>query len=202
MPKIALIVGSVRRDRQGIKVARWMEEKLKTRNHTVYFIDPLELDLPLLDRMYKEMVDPSEKMKTLRSKINDAEGYLAVTPEYNRGPSGAMKNTLDYFLEEYYFKPSAIVSYSPGMFGGINAAQQLRMIFAELGAPTIPSSFAIPYVHKIFDENGNLIDELYNKRVGKFLDEFEWYISALTNQRSHGTPLLIDKLSSMYSTVK
>jgi NAD(P)H-dependent FMN reductase len=79
--KIALIVGSVRRDRQGIKVARWMEEKLQTRKHTVYFIDPLELNLPLLDRMYKEMMDPSEKMKTLRNKINDAEGYLAVTPE-------------------------------------------------------------------------------------------------------------------------
>ena len=68
MPKIALIVGSVRRDRQGIKVARWMEEKLKTRNHTLYFIDPLELNLPLLDRMYKEMVDPSEKMKPLGAK--------------------------------------------------------------------------------------------------------------------------------------
>jgi NAD(P)H-dependent FMN reductase len=80
MAKIALIVGSIRRDRQGIKVARWMEEKLKDRDHTVFLIDPLELNLPLLDRMYKEMVDPSEKMKSLRNKINDAEGYLAVTP--------------------------------------------------------------------------------------------------------------------------
>ena len=188
MAKIALIVGSVRRDRQGIKVARWMEEKLQTRNHTVYFIDPLELNLPLLDRMYKEMVDPSEKMKTLRNKINDAEGYLAVTPEYNRGPSGAIKNTLDYFLEEYYFKPSAIVSYSPGIFGGINAAQQLRLVFAELGAPSIPSSFPIPSLHKVFSEDGKLIDEAYDKRVSKFLDEFEWYIEAFKNQRAKGTP--------------
>jgi NAD(P)H-dependent FMN reductase len=54
-----------------------------------------------------------------------------------------MKNTLDYFLEEYYFKPSAIVSYSPEMFGGINSAQHLRLIFAELGAPSISSSFTI-----------------------------------------------------------
>ena len=88
--------------------------------------------------MYKEMEDPSEKMKSLGNKINDAEGYLAVTPEYNRGHSGAMKNTLDYFLEEYYFKPSAIVSYSPGMFGGVNAAQQLRLVFAELGVHLSP----------------------------------------------------------------
>lgn len=188
MAKIALIVGSVRRDRQGIKVARWMEDKLKNRNHTVFFIDPLELNLPLLDRMYKEMVDPSEKMKSLRNKINDAEGYLAVTPEYNSGPSGAMKNTLDYFLEEYYFKPSAIVSYSPGMFGGVNAAQQLRLVFAELGAPSISSSFSIPRLHKVFSEDGTLIDEAYNKRVSKFLAEFEWYIEAFRNQRTKGTP--------------
>ena len=188
MAKIALIVGSVRRDRQGIKVARWLEDTLKNRNHIVFFIDPLELNLPLLDRMYKEMKDPSEKMKSLRNKIDDAEGYLAVTPEYNRGPSGAMKNTLDYFLEEYYFKPSAIVSYSPGMFGGVNAAQQLRLVFAELGAPSISSSFSIPRLHKVFSEDGTLIDEAYNKRVSKFLAEFEWYIEAFKNQRAKGTP--------------
>jgi NAD(P)H-dependent FMN reductase len=138
--------------------------------------------------MYKEITDPSEKMKSLRDKINDAEGYLAVTPEYNRSTSSAMKNTLDYFLEEYYFKPSAIVSYSPGIFGGINAAQQLRLIFAELGAPSISSSFTIPSVHKVFSDDGRLIDEAYDKRVLKFLKEFEWYIEAFKNQRAKGTP--------------
>jgi NAD(P)H-dependent FMN reductase len=124
MAEIALIVGSVRHDRQGIKVARWMEEKLKNRKHTVFFIDPVDLNLPLLDKMYKEMSNPSEKLKDLQNKIKNAEGYLPVTPEYNHSTSAAMKNTLDYFLEEYYFKPSAIVSYSPGGFGGI---MQLNM---------------------------------------------------------------------------
>jgi len=100
MAKIAVIVGSVRRDRQGIKVARWIERKLSSRNHTVHFIDPLELKLPLLDRMYKEMTDPSDELKDLRN----AEGYIAVTPEYNRSTSAAMKNTLDYFLEEYFLQ--------------------------------------------------------------------------------------------------
>src|SRR5215210_7764011 len=188
MAKIALIVGSVRRDRQGIKVARWIEEKLKNRNHVVFFIDPLELDLPLLDRMYKEMENPSEKLGDLRNKINDAEGYLSVTPEYNHSTSAAMKNTLDYFLEEYYFKPSAIVSYSAGGFGGVNAAQHLRLIFAELGAPSISSSFAISRVKEAFDEAGKLVQEQYNKRIIRFLDEFEWYIEAFKNQRAKGTP--------------
>ena len=188
MAKIALIVGSVRRDRQGIKVARWMEEKLRIRNHMVFFIDPLELNLPLLDRMYKEMTNPSERIIDLRNKINEAEDYIPVTPVYNHSTSSALKNTLDYFLEEYFFKPSAIVSYSPGMFGGINAAQQLRLIFAELGAPSISSSFTIPRVHKAFDEDGKLIDEAYDNWVLKFLEEFEWYIEAFKNQRNKGTP--------------
>ena len=83
----------------------------------------MELELPLLDKMNKEMKNPSDRIKDLRNKINESEGYIAVTPEYNHSTSGALKNTLDYFLEEYYFKPSAIVSYSPGLFGGINAAQ-------------------------------------------------------------------------------
>jgi len=76
-----------------VVVASWVEKKLKDRNHLVFFIDPLELNLPLLDSYITD----------LRNKINDAEGYVAVTPEYNRSVSSAMKNTLDYFSEEYYF---------------------------------------------------------------------------------------------------
>jgi len=159
MAQIALFVGSVRRDRQGIKVAHWIEEKWTARGHIVYFIDPLELNLPLLDRMYKEMDNPPSKLRDLQNKIKNAEGYLAVTPEYNHSTSAAMKNTLDYFLEEYFFKPSAIVSYSAGGFGGVNAAQHLRLIFAELGASSISSSFAISRVREVFDEAGKLVQE-------------------------------------------
>ena len=188
MAKIAIIVGSVRQNRQGIKVARWMEEKLKERDHTVYFIDPLELNLPLLDKMYKEIIDPPENLKQLRNQIVDAEGYMPITPEYNHSTSAAMKNTLDYFLEEYYFKPSAIVSYSVGGFGGVNAVQSLRLIFAELGAPSISSSFSISKVQDVFDDTGKLRNPLYDKRVKRFIEEFEWYIDAFKNQRAKGTP--------------
>src|SRR5215210_3966558 len=165
-----------------------MEEKLKERGHIVYFIDPLELELPLLDKMYKEITNPSENLKQLRNQIVEAEGYMPITPEYNHSTSAAMKNTLDYFLEEYYFKPSAIVSYSVGGFGGVNAVQHLRLIFAELGAPSISSPFPISRVQDVFDESGKLMDERYDKRIIRFLDEFEWYIEAFKNQRAKGTP--------------
>ena len=158
------------------------------RGHTVYFIDSLELNLPVLDRMYKEMENPSSKLRDLQNKFKNADGYLAVTPEYNHSTSAAMKNTLDYFLEEYFFKPSAIVSYSARGFGGVNAAQHLRLIFAELGAPSISSSLVISRVKEAFDEAEKLVQEQYNKRITRFLDEFEWYIEAFKNQRRKGVP--------------
>lgn len=188
LANIAIIVGSVRQNRQGIKVARWMEEKLKNRDHIVYFVDPLKLNLPLLDKMYKEITNPSENLKQLRNQIVEADGYMPITPEYNHSTSAALKNTLDYFLEEYYFKPSAIVSYSVGGFGGVNAVQHLRLIFAELGAPSISSSFSISKVQDVFDDDGKLRDQLYEKRVLRFIEEFEWYIEAFKNQRVKGTP--------------
>ena len=188
MSKIVLIVGSVRRDRNGIKVARWVEQKLKDRGHDVTFVDPMELKLPLLDRMYKEMENPSQELKELHLEIKNADGYLPVTPEYNHSPSPAMVNTLDHFLEEYFFKPSAIVSYSVGGFGGNLAGNHLRQIFAELGAPSISSMFSVSRVQNVFDEQGNLLDENYNDKITRFLDEFEWYMDAFKNQREKGTP--------------
>jgi NAD(P)H-dependent FMN reductase len=165
-----------------------VEQKLTVKGHTVYFIDLLELNLPLLDRMYKAMENPPSKLRDLQNKIKDAEGYLAVTPEYDYSTSAAMKNTLDYFLEECFFKPSATVSYSAIGFGGVNAAQHLRLIFAELGAPSISSSFAISRVNDAFDNTGKLVQEQYDNRIMRFFDQFEWYIEAFKNQRLKGTP--------------
>jgi NAD(P)H-dependent FMN reductase len=138
--------------------------------------------------MYKEMPHPSETLQFLRNQIKEADGYLPVTPEYNRSTSSALKNILDYFLEEYYFKPSAIVSYSPGSYGRINVTQQLRLVFAELGAPSIPSSFSIPRMRTVFNNDGKLIDESYDKRVFRFFEEFERYIEALEKRRKIGVP--------------
>jgi NAD(P)H-dependent FMN reductase len=74
-----------------------MEEKLKERGHIIYFIDPLELNLPLLDKMYKEIIDPPENLKLLRNQIVEADRYMPITPEYNHSTSAAL-NTLDSFL--------------------------------------------------------------------------------------------------------
>ena len=187
LAKIVVILGSVRSERNGIKVAKWVVGKLKEKGYQVSLVDPVELDLPLLDKMYKEMKSPPEKLQELQKIIKDADGYIPITPEYNHSISSAMKNTLDYFLEEYFFKPSDIISYSVGPFGGIVAGNHLRQILAEMGASAIPSQLPISKVHETFDD-GNLLDENYDRRFSRFLDEFEWYVTALAKQRESGTP--------------
>jgi len=188
LAKIVVIVGSVRSERNGIKVAKWIVEKLQNRGHQVFLADPMELALPLLDKMYKEMESPTEKLQEFQKIIKDADGYVPITPEYNHSVSSALKNTLDYFLEEYFFKPSAIVSYSVGSFSGILAGNHLRQILAEMGTPSIPSQLPISKVQEVFDNDGKLLDENYEKRTSRFLDEFEWYVSAFAKQRETGMP--------------
>lgn len=125
LAKIVVIVGSVRSERHGIRVAKWVVGK-QEKGHRVSLVDPLDLNLSLLDKMYKEMDSPPEKLQKLQKIIQDADGYVPIIPEYNHSVSSALKNILDYFLEEYFFKPSAIISYSVGSFGGVVAGNHLR----------------------------------------------------------------------------
>ncbi len=187
---VPVLLGSVRSDRQGIKAARMIERALVERGHEPVLVDPMILQLPLLDRMYKEHPkgQAPEELETLAALYRRADGFVVVSGEYNNGIPPALKNLLDYFLEEYFWRPSAIVCYSAGGFGGVRAAMQLRMVLAELGMPSIPSLMPIPRIGDALDEAGVASDARTGKTMGRFLDEFEWYARALRRERAAGTP--------------
>ena len=182
----AVIYGSARRDRQGIKAARFVVRKLEERSHNVTLVDSQIFELPLLDWMYKEYApgQAPETMQKLAEILSAADGFIIVSAEYNHSIPAALKNLLDHFQSEYLYKPSAIVTYSAGPFGGVRALVNLRGILAELGTPTIPSAFPISQIHKAFDADGNSLDTPYDERVVKFLNEFEWYANALRHARN------------------
>jgi NAD(P)H-dependent FMN reductase len=185
-----VLYGSVREARQGIKAARFVVDQLARRGHATTLVDPLEKRLPLLDRMFKEYKkgEAPAVLEALAKTYRAADGFVIVSGEYNHGVPPALKNLLDHFLEEYFFRPSAIVSYSAGAFGGVRAAMQLRMTLAELGMSSIPSIFPIPHVQDAFDDDGRAKQPVFEQRIGRFLDEFEWYAEALRRGRETGTP--------------
>ena len=185
-----ILYGSVRRDRQGIGVARFIESKLAERGHTTHLIDPLEVDLPLLDRMYKEYPagEAPDVLERLAGIYKATDAFVVVSGEYNHGIPSALKNLLDHFLEEYLWRPSAIACYSAGSFGGVRAAMQLRMTLAELGMPSMSSLFAVPRVGSAFATDGTPQDDAWHRRVGRFLDEIEWHARALKAERAKGVP--------------
>jgi NAD(P)H-dependent FMN reductase len=188
--QFAILYGSVREARQGIKAARFIDDQLCKRGHATYLIDAKVCALPMLDRMYKEYPkgEAPETMERLAKLYRAVDGFVIVTGEYNHGIPPALKNLLDHFLEEYFFRPSAIVCYSGGSFGGVRAAMQLRMTLAELGMASIPSLFPVPKVQDAFDEEGRAKDPAFERRVGRFLDELEWHARALQAERAKGVP--------------
>lgn len=188
---VPVILGSVRTERQGIKAAKFVIAKLRERGHEPVLVDPMELDLPLLDRMYKEYPrgEAPEKLERLADLYRRADGFVVVSAEYNQSVPPALKNTLDYFLEEYFWRPSTIVSYSAGRFGGVRAAIALRPILAEMGMPSLPSILTIPSIGKSLGEDGAATEDWIDRSAAKWLDEFEWYASALKAKReADGTP--------------
>ncbi|MDP4023038.1 NADPH-dependent FMN reductase [Methylobacterium sp. NEAU 140] len=187
---IPVILGSVRSDRIGIRAARFLVARLEARGHAAPLVDPAELGLLLLDRMYKEYPPGGapEPLERLAALYRGADAFLVVSGEYNHGVPPALSNTLDHFLEEYYWRPSAICCYSAGQFGGVRAAMALRAMLAELGMPSIPSLLPIPRLQKAVDPEGVPQEDWLERAAGRFLDELAWYAEALRERRRGGTP--------------
>lgn len=193
---VAVLLGSVRSDRMGIRAARWVMAQLEKRGHEPVLVDAAELKLPILDRMWKEIKEnPSAEHAELHAKLAPlaelyarVDGFCIVSAEYNNSIPPGLSNMIDYFLEEYFFRPSAIVSYSIRSFGGVRAAMQLRMMLAETGMPSIPSTQPIPNIGEALSEDGVALTQALAERTGTFFDEFEWYMRAMKNERAKGVP--------------
>jgi NAD(P)H-dependent FMN reductase len=149
MIKIAIIIGSTRPGRKAEAVARWVHEIAKKRIDAAFeLVDIKDFNLPLLD----EPVPPSmgqysqPHTKAWSAKIASFDAYVFVTPEYNHGTSGALKNAIDYLYLEWNNKAAGLVSY--GSIGGARAAEQLRLVMGELQIADVRPGHALP-VHRL-----------------------------------------------------
>src|SRR5579872_3537786 len=162
MPDNVLVFyGSYRATRIGIRMATFVTNELRARGALAELIDAREIGLPILDRMYKEYPKGSAPpaMEDLAGKIRAADAYVFVVGEYNWGPQPGLKNLTDHFLAEWFWRPAAIVSYSPGRLSGARASWAWHPILSEMGIVVIASTVAGGPIAETLDAQGVPVGE-------------------------------------------
>jgi len=177
---IPLILGTAREGRQSENVARFVFEQTKKRADVeTELIDVRELPMKL--------DDAGEQMKDQKfsAAIERCDGLIIVTPEYNHGYPGLLKHALDMNLKEYIHKAVGICGVSAGPFGGARVIEGLLPVMRELGLVAIFEDVNFGNVAKIFDDQGNLLDQNYVRRLNKFLNELVWMARVLRHGREN-----------------
>lgn len=182
---IPVILGSTRRGRQSPKVARFIAERMR-RNGSIEteILDLAEYNFPIMEERLRLRDDPPPGLREFSEKVARSDSLVIVTPEYNNGYPGVLKNALDYLLPEYQRKPIAIVTVSAGGFGGINCLAQLRLVALGMGAFPIPAALPVSRVQDSFDEEGNPKDDSYEKRAQAFITEVLFFAEAIAVQKA------------------
>src|SRR5215210_1858095 len=159
--RILVFYGSYRSDRMGIRLAQFVIERLRRRGDDAELIDAKAINLPILDRMYKEYPkgEAPEALEQLATKIRAADGFVFVTGEYNWGVQPGLKNLTDHFLEEWFWRPAAIASYSAGRFAGARAAIAWHGTLSEMGMVVVSSTIAVGPIAQALSVEGKAIGE-------------------------------------------
>ncbi|SDB60090.1 NADPH-dependent FMN reductase [Belnapia rosea] len=190
---LLVFYGSYRSDRTGIRLARYLTAGFAARGDEAELIDAREIGLPILDRMYKEYPagQAPEALETLAGKIRRADGFVFVTGEYNWGVQPGLKNLTDHFLEEWFWRPAAIASYSAGRLAGARAGLQWHGILSEMGMVVISSTVMVGPITAALDEAGMPMGDggaALGRAFPRFAQDLEWWADAARQQRERQAP--------------
>ena len=191
--RILVLYGSYRSDRMGIRLAQFVVEGFRARGDDVALIDAKELGLPMLDRMYKEYKtgEAPAALERLAGQIREADGFVFITGEYNWGVQPGLKNLTDHFLEEWFWRPAAIASYSAGRFAGARAATAWHGTLSEMGMVVVSSTIAAGPIAQSLSADGKPIGEggkALEHAFPRFADDLSWWVEAAKAQRARKKP--------------
>src|SRR5215475_5968190 len=186
--RILVLYGSYRSDRMGIRLAQFVVDGFRARGDDVELIDAKQVGLPILDRMYKEYRkgEAPVVLEKLASQIRDADGFVFITGEYNWGVQPGLKNLTDHFLEEWFWRPAAIASYSAGRLSGARSASAWHGTLSEMGMVVISSTIAVGPIAQSLSAEGKPIGaggEALEKAFPRFANDLMWWVEAAKTQR-------------------
>jgi len=179
--KFVVLNGSVRKGRKSVNVSRFIYERLSAiEGCEVELLDILDYNFPVMEERMKFLEQVPDNMKKFSEAMDEADGLIIVTPEYNGSYSGALKNTLDYFKTEYEQKSMGLVTVSAGKMGGANAMHHLQAWAIHVKGIVSPFKLYVGNVGDKFTVDGDLLDLSLNKSVDNFLDKFLWLSKAIS----------------------
>lgn len=201
--KFLVFLGTVRDStppkpaRLGVRVVESILACLQSRyeEHEIELIDALDYPLESVFKphfAYPKSKAPSE-LNHLAEKIENADGFVMVSPEYNHSMSPALANLLNHFGSSLFsYKPSAIVTYSAGQWGGMRAAVAMRTFLSELGCLPVSAMIHVPKAQEVFKANGNPQagedQDAWFDYFGRTLNQLVWWAQAAREQRAQVDP--------------
>ena len=175
-----------------IRLAQFVVERLRRRGDDVELIGKA-INLPILDSDVQGISERpgARALEQLAGKIRDADGFVFVTGEYNWGVQPGLKNLTDHFLEEWFWRPAAIVSYSAGRLSGARAATAWHGTLSEMGMVVISSTIAVGPIGQTLSAEGEPVGESGQALEGafpRFADDLMWWVEAAKAQRQRKQP--------------
>lgn len=191
--RILVLYGSYRVDRMGIRLANFLVKRLKERGDDAELIDAKAVGLPMLDRMYKEYAAGTAPpaMEALAKKIKAADAFVFVVGEYNWGYQPGLKNLTDHYLEEWFWRPAAIASYSAGRIAGARSNFLWHGTLSEMGMVVISSTLTVGPIGGALDADGAPTGEAgkaLSEAFPRFADDLAWWTEAAKARRAVAKP--------------
>lgn len=173
--KLAVLLGTTRRNNQSQKVARFVAQVAgEDEDFEVTFVDPGELDLP------DDGNDEYAKDPKYTKITEESDAFFIVTPEYNHSFPGTLKRLIDSELKNYIHKPAAIAGVSGGRFAGVRAIELLVPVLREVGLVPTFTDVTVGNVGDAFDEDGQPKDDYIRKSIEDSLTELKWMSRTLS----------------------
>ncbi|MWA13193.1 NADPH-dependent FMN reductase [Streptomyces sp. BA2] len=184
--QIAVVIGSTREGRFAPVVTQWLTGHLDRRDDMkADVVDLAETPLPTVLPAFGEPPAPGveEALAQVSPRLEAADAFVFVTPEYNHSFPASLKNAIDWHNTQWHGKPIAFVSYG-GLSGGLRAVEQLRVVMAELNATTIRNTVSFHNAWGRFGADGTVDDPAVNKAADALLDQLAWWAHALRDAKS------------------
>ena len=191
--RILVVYGSYRSNRKGIRLADFVVASLRARGESPELLDAKFIGLPMLDRMYKEYAkgEAPVAMEAVAAKIRAADAFIFVVGEYNWGIQPGLKNLTDHFLEEWFWRPAAIVSYSGGRLSGARSNFLWHGTLSEMGMVVISSTLTVGPISQTLNAAGEPMGEAgqqLQRALPRFADDLAWWTEAAKCQRARKAP--------------